>query len=59
MPCLNGGNCSHIGSDGEYVCSCPVGYTGTNCLVDIDECATEPCHNNGTCIVSMRDKEHF
>ena len=53
MPCLNGGNCSHVGSDGGYVCSCPVGYTGTNCIVDIDECAPEPCYNNGTCIVSV------
>ena len=29
MPCLNGGTCA----DGvnQYNCTCPAGYTGTNC----------------------------
>ena len=54
MPCQNEGNCSEIGdSTGiSFTCSCSVGFTGLFCDIDIDECAIEPCHNNGTCIVS-------
>ncbi|XP_052242513.1 uncharacterized protein LOC127852603 [Dreissena polymorpha] len=32
-----------------YSCSCPSGYTGKNCQTDINECATNPCSNGGTC----------
>lgn len=52
MPCHNGGNCTQNETTGDYACSCSVGYTGFTCDTDIDECATEPCENNGTCIVS-------
>ena len=52
MPCRNGGNCTQNETTGEYVCSCSIGYTGSTCEIDIDECATKPCQNNGTCIVS-------
>eukprot|EP01047_Picozoa_sp_COSAG01_P073223 COSAG01_NODE_11874_length_1843_cov_4.344037_1_plen_603_part_10 len=50
---------------GNYRCTCQSGYTGTNCAtkcpfgtvglaceIDIDECASGPCQNNGTCIES-------
>ncbi|HRE88458.1 MAG TPA: fibrinogen-like YCDxxxxGGGW domain-containing protein [Myxococcota bacterium] len=39
-PCLNGGTCSS-----PNTCSCPSGFTGATCEVDIDECET----NNGGC----------
>ena len=26
-----------------------LGYTGKNCSVHIDECASRPCQNNGSC----------
>ena len=31
------------------VCSCVPGTLGAQCLVDIDECASSPCMNNGNC----------
>ena len=47
-PCQNGGNCTNDGSGG-YTCSCPPGYSGTNCgEVNVDECASNPCVN-GAC----------
>ena len=29
--------------------SCAVGFTGDRCQLPTDECATQPCLNNGTC----------
>ncbi|HVV82388.1 MAG TPA: DNRLRE domain-containing protein [Kofleriaceae bacterium] len=46
-PCQNGGQCAN--SDGSYTCTCPAGYTGANCDVDIDDCAANPCQNGGAC----------
>ena len=51
MPCQNGANCTNNGSNGQYICKCSSGYTGSDCEDDINECLTEPCHNDSTCIV--------
>ncbi|XP_069744762.1 protein crumbs homolog 1-like isoform X2 [Narcine bancroftii] len=32
-----------------YVCICQHGFTGENCSVNIDECESGPCMNEGTC----------
>ena len=35
-----------------FVCTCPASHTGANCeSVLIDECASSPCQNSGTCIL--------
>lgn len=46
-PCVNGGACSNVG--GMAVCSCPPGWTGEHCEIDIDECASNPCLH-GDCV---------
>ena len=32
-----------------YTCTCAAGYSGRHCGVNIDECASAPCQNGGTC----------
>ncbi len=45
QPCQNGGACTS--DPNGYTCECPAGWTGTNCEVDVDECAAgDPCHIN-------------
>uniref|UniRef100_K1RUJ1 Versican core protein n=1 Tax=Magallana gigas TaxID=29159 RepID=K1RUJ1_MAGGI len=46
--CQNGGTC-HNGNN-QYTCSCLPGWTGTNCEIDIDECASTPCMYGNDCI---------
>nr|XP_039269162.1 sushi, von Willebrand factor type A, EGF and pentraxin domain-containing protein 1-like [Styela clava] len=42
-PCRHNGVCS----DGinDFSCSCPTGYSGKTCEIDIDDCSSNPCHN--------------
>ena len=32
-----------------HVCECAVGFTGSNCEININECASSPCWNGATC----------
>ncbi|XP_025895707.1 fibropellin-3-like [Nothoprocta perdicaria] len=48
LPCLHGGSC--INRLGGYQCSCPPGFTGERCEVNIDECLSAPCLHDGSCI---------
>jgi Notch-like protein len=45
-PCQNGGTC--VDGVNAYTCTCPAGYTGTNCETVVDSCNPSPCAN-GTC----------
>nr|XP_020467202.1 protein jagged-2-like isoform X2 [Monopterus albus] len=35
---------------GNFSCSCEPGFTGTYCHENINDCASSPCKNGGTCI---------
>ncbi|CAH2315845.1 crumbs homolog 2 isoform X5 [Pelobates cultripes] len=60
--CLERSNQSYYGQEPEfgatfsysqasgYVCRCKPGFTGDNCVNEIDECESEPCQNSGSCI---------
>ena len=39
----------------EYRCECPRGWLGENCVIDEDECDSNPCQNGATCMESMSD----
>uniref|UniRef100_A0A7N6BGB5 Sushi, nidogen and EGF-like domains 1 n=1 Tax=Anabas testudineus TaxID=64144 RepID=A0A7N6BGB5_ANATE len=51
-PCLNGGQCIDdcITGNPSFTCSCLAGFTGRRCQIDVNECASYPCQNRGTCI---------
>jgi hypothetical protein len=51
-PCRSGATCINDGLGG-YTCSCPPGYTGGTCQVEISECSPNPCSNGGSCTVSI------
>uniref|UniRef100_A0A671W0Q0 Sushi, nidogen and EGF like domains 1 n=1 Tax=Sparus aurata TaxID=8175 RepID=A0A671W0Q0_SPAAU len=50
-PCLNGGQCIDdcITGNPSFTCSCLAGFTGRRCQINVDECASHPCQNGGTC----------
>ncbi|XP_078346924.1 uncharacterized protein LOC144632199 [Oculina patagonica] len=49
--CLNGGSCVSNEKKQTYSCVCKKPWTGDKCEVkmDIVDCASQPCKNNGTC----------
>uniref|UniRef100_A0A4W5RMI9 Delta-like protein n=1 Tax=Hucho hucho TaxID=62062 RepID=A0A4W5RMI9_9TELE len=51
--CLLGGECLDLGQ--SVLCRCHSGFTGANCQVNIDDCASAPCQNAGTCQDGMDD----
>lgn len=48
-----GGDCLDLGQ--SVLCRCQPGFTGANCQVNIDDCASSPCENAGTCQDGVND----
>ncbi|KAG9510017.1 Protein slit [Fragariocoptes setiger] len=62
-PCENGATCTSLTSASsqnmakqannsreQFVCTCPSGFTGTRCHINIDDCIGHKCTNNATCV---------
>ena len=47
-PCANGANCTSMGPF-DFTCQCAVGYTGSTCEVNIDDCVSVTCPSNSVC----------
>jgi hypothetical protein len=47
--CQNGGTCSIVG--GTLTCQCPAGFSGTFCDQKVAFCTTNPCLNQGACMM--------
>lgn len=45
--CQHSGHCLNAGN--SHRCQCQVGYTGSYCEVQLDECDSSPCQNGATC----------
>ncbi|XP_048577865.1 von Willebrand factor D and EGF domain-containing protein [Nematostella vectensis] len=52
-PCRNRGSCYphpyYPRGSGQYECACPVGFNGSRCEVNINDCESNTCVN-GTCL---------
>ncbi|CAD7693045.1 unnamed protein product [Nyctereutes procyonoides] len=45
--CQHSGICINAGT--SHHCQCPLGYTGSYCEEQLDECSSNPCQHGATC----------
>ncbi|XP_051773782.1 protein eyes shut homolog [Ctenopharyngodon idella] len=57
-PCLHNSAC-RAQSDGTALCVCSVGFEGTRCEIDSDECVSRPCQNQGRCVDGVNSYSCF
>ena len=55
-PCANDGNCTSMGAF-NFTCQCVVGYTGSTCEVNIDDCVSAICPSNSMCVDGVNSFE--
>lgn len=48
-----GAQCLDLGR--RVMCRCRPGFTGAHCETNIDDCASNPCRNAGTCVDAIND----
>lgn len=39
-----------MNTEGSFKCDCAPGYNGPRCEQNINECISNPCQNEGTCL---------
>ena len=54
--CGSHGNCISMGPF-DFTCQCEVGYTGSTCEVNIDDCVSVTCPCNSVCVDGVNDFE--
>ncbi|KAA0197196.1 Jagged, partial [Fasciolopsis buskii] len=51
----NNGTCRDLVN--AFECDCPKGFIGTDCRINVNECATNPCAYGATCVDRVGDYE--
>jgi hypothetical protein len=47
--CHSHGYCVQLPGVPQHRCECHTGWSGNSCGIDMDECVSQPCQNNGKC----------
>lgn len=48
---MNNGICADLIN--TFKCHCALGFTGSRCQINIDDCESNPCRNGGRCVDSI------
>jgi hypothetical protein len=49
----NTASCVNLANPNRFICTCAVGFTGTLCQTNVNECSSNPCRNGGSCVDGM------